>query len=499
MNQRPRSGDDEIVIRARDALSDLVAETVPSMEGGAGVSVAVLRHMLVESLRAEAVQEIFRRADDEAAARHLNGFMDAMDLPVQVAVRKLLQIFGVAEAPIRKVRGALDKLATQFDQVLGLIQERLDPSLQLLIVHRYLMREILYVVFGYGPLHDLLHMPNVTEIMVVDRDTIYVERAGRIDRVYRSFLTDERLQALIERIVEPLGRRIDRSNPYVDARLPDGSRVNAIIPPLAIRGPCVTIRKFAEVPFTMDRLVQNGTLSCDAQEFLAACVRARKNIVVAGGTGSGKTTFLNALSGLVSADDRIVTIEDSAELQLQQNHVVKLETRSANVEGTGAIEICDLVKNALRMRPDRIIVGEVRGAEALDMLEAMNTGHEGSMTTLHANSPHDALTRLEAMVLRAGELPIRAIRQQIHAAVDLVVFQARERNADGSSGKRRIMSVAEVVGIDPEHGHLIVVELFEMSEQGLEFSGLLPTFVPELVAQGGLRPELLFRGERSAA
>ena len=494
VEHHPSSGDDEVAIRVRDVLSDLVQEAVPSMEGSEQAPVAVLMHVLAESLRSEAVQEIFRRADNEDTAGRLNGFMDAMDVPVGVTVRKLLEAAHVPEGCVQDVRGALEKFGAVFDRVLALVQQRLNPGLQLLIVHRYLMREVLNLVFGFGPLQDLLHMPNITEIMVVDRSTIYVERAGRMDRMVRSFLTDDLLRAVIERIVEPLGRRIDRSNPYVDARLPDGSRVNAVVPPLAIRGPCLTIRKFAQIPFTMARLVENGTLPLDLHTFLEACIRARRNIIVAGGTGSGKTTLLNAISGFIPEDDRVVTIEDSAELQLQQQHVVKLETRSANVEGAGAITIRDLVRNALRMRPDRIIVGEVRGGEALDMLQAMNTGHEGSLTTLHANSPHDALLRLETMVLEAVDLPVRAIREQINAAVDLIVFQARERNADGSSGRRLVSSVAEVVGIDPEHGQLIVVELFELRDGVLEFSGYLPSFVDELIARGGLRAEALFHG-----
>ncbi|MFW5839906.1 MAG: CpaF family protein, partial [Planctomycetota bacterium] len=298
--------------------------------------------------------------------------------------------------------------------------KRISPELRAYICRRMLSKEIEDVVLGYGPLQDLLEMPNVSEIMVVGKDLIYIEKDGVLQNTGRSFFSEEIVESVIERIITPVGRRIDRSQPLVDARLPDGSRVNAVISPLALSGPTLTIRKFARIPFTIDDLIERATLTDRAARFLRACVMGRKNIMIAGGTGSGKTTTLNVLSNFIPQSERIVTIEDSAELQLNQEHLVRLETRPANIEGRGAYTIRDLVRNALRMRPDRLIVGEVRGPEALDMLQAMNTGHDGSLSTIHANNPQDTMLRLETMVLMAVEMPIRAIREQIVAALDLV-------------------------------------------------------------------------------
>jgi pilus assembly protein CpaF len=297
---------------------------------------------------------------------------------------------------------------------------------------------------GYGPLDPLLRDPGVTEIMVNAPGEVYVERDGRIQRSPVRFRDQAHVLQVVERILAPLGRRVDESSPMVDARLPSGARVNVVVPPVSVRGVAVTIRKFAPDAYRMRDLVAAGTLSPEMAAFLQAAVDARLNIVVSGGTGSGKTTMLNALSSFIPADQRIVTIEDAAELKLQQEHVVSLEARPANVEGRGEVTIRQLVINALRMRPDRIIVGEVRGGEALDMLQAMNTGHDGSLTTAHANSPRDLLSRLETMVLMSGaELPLRAIRQQIVAAVDLIVHQRRDRD-----GRRRVESITEVVGME---------------------------------------------------
>jgi pilus assembly protein CpaF len=305
-------------------------------------------------------------------------------------------------------------------------------------------REIADDVLGYGPLEPFLRDPTVTEVMVNGSNSVYVERDGRLSETPASFLDDAHLLRIIDRIVSQVGRRIDESSPMVDARLPDGSRVNAIIPPLALRGPALTIRKFSRDVLSLDRLVELGTLSDPAAEFLAGCVRGKLNILISGGTGTGKTTLLNALSANVPETERIVTVEDAAELQLQQRHVVALESRPANVEGEGEILIRDLVRNALRMRPDRIIVGEVRGAETLDMLQAMNTGHDGSLTTIHANSPRDALRRIEMLVLMAGvELPVKAIREQVAGGFDLLVHISRL--VDGS---RRVTQVTEIAGME---------------------------------------------------
>jgi len=326
---------------------------------------------------------------------------------------------------------------------------------------------------------------------------VYIERNGKLEKTPVVFYDDAHVMRVIQRIVAPLGRRVDESAPMVDARLPDGSRVNAIIPPVSLAGPCLTIRKFARDPYTVEDLVNFGTMSWEIADFLRSCVEARLNILVSGGTGSGKTTTLNVLSSFIPPNERVVTIEDAAELQLHQDHVVPLEARPANLEGTGEITIRQLVRNALRMRPDRIIVGEVRGAEALDMLQAMNTGHDGSLSTLHANSPRDALSRLETMVLMAGtELPSRAIREQVASALDLLVQQSRF-----SDGSRRLVSVTEVQRMEGDT--IVTQELFRFVQQGVdaegrclgqhEYTGLRPLFADKLEAAGVELPEVMRR------
>jgi pilus assembly protein CpaF len=346
---------------------------------------------------------------------------------------------------------------------------------------------------GLGPLERFLADPTVSEVMVVDPETIYVEQHGKLVLADARFTDEERVRAVIERIVTPLGRRIDESSPLVDARLRDGSRVNAVIPPLALRGACITIRKFAKTPLTMDKLTSLGALTAQMGAFLSRSVVAKKNIVIAGGTGSGKTTLLNVLSEAIPPGERIVTIEDAAELRLKQPHVVSLETRPANMEGKGEYTIRDLVKNALRMRPDRIVVGECRGGEALDMLQAMNTGHAGSLTTTHANSPREAVARLETLVLMAGlDLPVRAIREQIAGAIDLLVQQTRLPD-----GSRKITEICEVIGLDDD-GDIELLPLFEFVRTGTsaqgnvsgEFrsTGFLPTFLQDFVVGGLIKP-----------
>lgn len=362
-----------------------------------------------------------------------------------------------------------------------------------------LIQQILDEILGFGPITPLLNDPEVNEVMVNGPSQIYVERKGKLELVPITFYDDQHVLHIIEKIVAPLGRRIDESQPMVDARLPDGSRVNAIIPPLALNGPTLTIRKFAKDPFKVEDLIHFGTLTHEMALFLEVCVNSRLNMIVSGGTGSGKTTTLGVLSGYIPEDERIVTIEDAAELQLRQAHVVTLETRPPNIEGKGAITIRDLVRNSLRMRPERIIVGEVRSGEALDMLQAMNTGHDGSLTTGHANTPRDMLSRLETMVLMAGmELPVRAIREQISSAIDVIVQQSRLRD-----GSRRITHITEVLGME---GDVIVLQdIFRFEQTGIDkqgkvqgyfrATGIRPHFMEKLLASGQSLPENLFSNE----
>lgn len=358
-----------------------------------------------------------------------------------------------------------------------------------------LFEDIISEILGYGPLERLLQDTSIDEIMVNGPRNIYIERRGKIERVSLGFDTDSHVMRIIDRIVSPLGRRVDEGSPYVDARLPDGSRVNIIIPPIALCGPTVTIRKFARTPFTIDDLTKRGTWTPEFVTFAKACVEAKLNVVISGGTGSGKTTTLNIFSGFIPGDERIITIENAAELQLRQEHVISLESRPPNIEGRGEVTMRDLVINALRMRPDRIIVGEVRGGEALDMLQAMNTGHEGSMSTVHANSPRDSLHRLETMVLMAGvELPLKAIRQQISSALDLVVQIERMRD-----GTRRVTSVVEVQGME---GDVIVTQdIFKFEHAGvqdgkilgrLKATGVRPKFMEKVEAANIFLPPQIF-------
>ena len=349
-----------------------------------------------------------------------------------------------------------------------------------------LFDQIVAEILGLGPLQPLLEDDTITEVMVNGAKNIYVERRGKIQRVPLTFESNEHVMRIIERIVAPLGRRIDESSPYVDARLPDGSRVNAIIPPVSLIGPVLTIRKFSKTPFTVDQLIQFGSLTAEALQFLDACVKARINVVISGGTGSGKTTLLNVLSGFIPSDERIVTIENAAELQLRQEHVITLESRPPNIEGKGEITIRDLVVNALRMRPDRIIVGEIRDEAALDMLQAMNTGHDGSMTTLHSNSPRDTLARLETMTMMAGmDIPMRAIREQVSSAIDLVVHQERMRD-----GTRKVVNITEVTGME---GDIITMtDVFIYEQLGYENNKVIGRMRPT-----GLRPKFMEKIEAS--
>ncbi len=381
---------------------------------------------------------------------------------------------------------------TQTEDVKKTIQELFDQILneENIILSRpeksRMFEQITAEILGFGPLQRLLEDETITEIMVNGAKNIYIERFGKILREPMAFENNDHVMRIIERIVSPLGRRIDESSPYVDARLPDGSRVNAIIPPLSLVGPVLTIRKFAKTPITVENLIDFGSITAEAMSFLDSCVKSRINIVISGGTGSGKTTLLNILSGYIPGDERIITVENAAELQLRQEHVVTLESRPENIEGKGEVTIRQLVINTLRMRPDRIIVGEIRDEAALDMLQAMNTGHDGSMTTLHSNSPRDTLARLETMTLMAGmDLPVRAIREQVASAIDLIVHQSRMRD-----GSRKITQITEVSGMEGEI--ITMTDIFAFEQAGYENGKVVGRLRPT-----GLRPKFIDKIEQS--
>ncbi len=417
--------------------------------------------------------------------------------PVRESLREVK--FRIQSRVIQDLDPKLDlanqvEVRRQIEEIFGRVID--EEGLALTRAERVRMLEqITDEIIGLGPLEPLLRDETVTEIMVNGPRQVYIERSGRLELTNVVFQNDDHVMRIIDRIIAPIGRRIDESSPMVDARLTDGSRVNAIIPPLSLIGPVITIRKFSASPFTVDDLIRFGTATPEMFDFLRACVEARLNIIVSGGTGSGKTTTLNVLSSFIPNDERIVTVEDAAELQLRQEHVVTLESRPSNIEGKGAVPIRELVKNCLRMRPDRIIVGECRGGEALDMLQAMNTGHDGSMSTGHANSPRDMLARLETMVLMAGvDLPLRAIREQVSAAVDLIVHQSRMKD-----GTRRIEYITEVQGME---GDVVVMQdvfLFEQTGVAdgkivgrLRPTGIRPKFVEKFEVMGIHLPRGLF-------
>ena len=417
--------------------------------------------------------------------------------PVRESLREVK--FRIQSRVIQDLDPKLDlanqvEVRRQIEEIFGRVID--EEGLALTRAERVRMLEqITDEIIGLGPLEPLLRDDTVTEIMVNGPRQVYIERSGRLELTNVIFQNDDHVMRIIDRIIAPIGRRIDESSPMVDARLTDGSRVNAIIPPLSLIGPVITIRKFSASPFTVDDLIRFGTATPEMFDFLRACVEARLNIFVSGGTGSGKTTTLNVLSSFIPNDERIITVEDAAELQLRQEHVVTLESRPPNIEGRGAIPIRELVRNSLRMRPDRIIVGECRGGEALDMLQAMNTGHDGSMSTGHANTPRDMLARLETMVLMAGvDLPLRAIREQVSSAVDLIVHQSRMKD-----GTRRIEYITEVQGME---GDVVVMQdvfLFEQTGvidgkiQGrLRATGIRPKFVEKFEILGIHLPRGLF-------
>jgi len=473
------SADAKLVALIKRHLSEIIESHLKNVDK------EMRRYLVREFLWRSAVTELTRRATGKLMYSY--GFEET-DLTntkhEEVIARMIGDVLGHFPLRLRShaMKDDVAMIEEDWDGQMERISPRISPELHDYIVRRLLSKEIEDVVLGYGPLQDLLEMPNVNEIMVVGKDHIYIEKDGVLQNTGRSFFNDQIVESIIERIITPIGRRIDRSTPLVDARLPDGSRVNAIINPLSLSGPALTIRKFAQIPFTIDDLIERGTIDEAAAKFLRACVLGRKNMMISGGTGSGKTTTLNVLSNFIPEEERIVTIEDSAELQLHQEHIVRLETRPANIEGRGAYTIRDLVKNALRMRPDRVIVGEVRGPEALDMLQAMNTGHDGSLSTVHANNPDDTLLRLETMVLMAVEMPVKAIREQIVAALDLIVQIARMPD-----GQRKVTHLSEIVGIDPEIGRIVTEDIFVLrhgpdGQAGkLSHTGYLPEFAEELI------------------
>lgn len=439
-----------------------------------------LTEALVEPTAAEEVDEIaiLKRRIHSRLIEELN--LKRMDLKVFSDAKKTKELRNKAEM-----------------MVANFLTEEAGSLISSSEVRRKLVKEILDEALGLGPLEDLLADPSITDIMVNNKDEVFIERSGKIELTSKKFISNEQVKTIIERIIAPIGRRIDESVPMVDARLPDGSRVNAIIPPLSLTGPSLTIRKFRKERFKIEELIALKTLSSQMSDFIKACVVSRKNTIVSGGTGSGKTTILNVLSGFIPNNERIITLEDAAELRLHQEHWLRLESRPPNIEGKGAITIRELFRNTLRMRPDRIIIGECRGIETLDMLQAMNTGHDGSMTTIHANSTQDVLTRLDSMILMAGvELPIRAIREMIASAVDVIVHTARL-----SDGTRKVTQITEIAGMKDEL-HIDLRDIFVFKQVGIDSegrvlgnfqaTGYIPSFIEDIKVKGIILPEGIF-------
>jgi len=452
-----------------EAGVDQSAAEEASESASSTVAAPVAEDFSASEENADPLREL-RRSVQTQIQHELLKRMDMKKLTVQGVDRE-----GLEEKAREKIRAIIDEVVAN-----GRLPDGIDPV--------RLEDDIFNEAMRLGPLEDLLSDDSVNEIMVNGPDRVYVERHGKLQLSDCQFSDDASVLAVIERIIAPLGRRCDESQPYVDARLKDGSRVNAIIPPLALSGPTITIRKFAKKALTPEDFIRFGTWTKEAAEFMRLCVILRKNVIVAGGTGSGKTTLLNLLSGYIPHTERIVTVEDAAELRLQQPHVVRLEARPPNIEGKGAVTIRDLVKNCLRMRPDRIIVGECRSGEALDMLQAMNTGHDGSLTTVHANSPRDVISRLETMVMMSGmELPSRAIREQIASAVDVIIHESRL--ADGS---RKVTAITEVTGL--EGNQIVMQDIFAFRQTGVDANGkilgvmkptgAIPTWIDQLKSRG---------------
>jgi len=455
----------------------------------------LLEELIGLTLRDYVINQLILESDDERF-RTNNLTWNEFDVPATLVPERETELQNLLHFTAERLKlneqpdlsAKIRQTEAHFPEVFPLVRPHLHKELRRYLILRTLKKDLKDTVFGFGPLQDLLRAPTISEIMVVKSDQIYVERDGVVELSGRRFISDKVTESIIERIVAQVGRRIDKSQPLVDARLPDGSRVNAIIPPLAIRGPCLTIRKFPAYRFTMDDLIELGSITAAAAMFLRACVVDRRNVLVSGGTGTGKTTMLNVLSGFIPQRDRIITIEDTQELQLHQDHVVTLESKPANVEGAGEYTIRDLVRNALRMRPDRIIVGECRGAEALDMLQAMNTGHDGSMTTVHANSSDEVIKRLEVLVLMAVDLPVASIHRQIASALDVIVQITR-----GPGGKRIVTQVSEVAGYDADRKDLIIHDIFNYRNGAtLAPTGYMPSFIDKLMEKELLKLEFLY-------
>lgn len=490
-------GDDESIILLENHIEDVCRE----MELFEASNESLLEEVIGLTLRDYLINQLILESDSERTGPLPSLTYNEFDVPATLVperetelqnllhfVRERLKLESLSDLSER-----IHRTESRFGDVFPLVRPHLHRELKKYLVLRTLKKDLKDTVFGFGPLQDLIRAPTISEIMVVKSDQIYVERDGQVELSGRRFISDKVTESIIERIVAQVGRRIDKSQPLVDARLPDGSRVNAIIPPLAVRGPCLTIRKFPAYRFQMDDLIDIGSITPAAAMFLRSCVVDRRNILVSGGTGTGKTTMLNILSSFIPHRDRIVTIEDTMELQLHQDHVVTLETKPANVEGAGEYNIRDLVKNSLRMRPDRIIVGECRGAEALDMLQAMNTGHDGSMTTVHANSSDEVTKRLEVLVLMAVDLPVTSIHRQIASALDVIVQITRM-----PGGKRKVTQISEVSGYDPDRKELVVTDIFNYrNRESLQPTGYLPTFMESLIDKKLLDLSFLYGEENT--
>jgi pilus assembly protein CpaF len=490
--ERNRAGDPATIVHLENNIEDVCREL--NVFGAENLSLLeeISGLVLMDHLINQLVMETGHEALFDLASLTSNEF----DVPATLVPERESELYNLLHFARERlqleqqpdVSSRIHLVEEKFPDVFQLLRPHLHDQLRKYLVLRTLKKDLKDTVFGFGPLQDLLRAPTVTEIMVVDSDQIYVERGGVIEHSGRRFISDQVTESIIERIVAQVGRRIDKSQPLVDARLPDGSRVNAIIPPLAVSGPCLTIRKFPAQRFTMDDLVEIGTISNAAATFLRACVIDHRSILVSGGTGTGKTTLLNVVSSFIPYKERIVTIEDTSELRLHQEHVVTLESKLPNAEGAGAYTIRDLVRNALRMRPDRIIVGECRGAEALDMIQAMNTGHAGSMTTVHANSSNEVIERLEVLMLMAAELPPVSIHRQIASAIDLIVQITRF-----ATGQRRVTQISELTGVHPETKEVIVTDIFNYRNGvSLQPTGYLPTFVASLIEKRLLESRFLY-------